>query len=231
MMANAFAAFRDSAEVVIHASGVSNSLETGAAAFDRERLLLERVRAENRRALLVYFGTCSVYDPEKRDTPYVRHKIKMESLLAASVGRWLVLRVPLAIGRNPGSQTLAQFLYHRVARGLPLEIWEGAVRYPIDVEDVLRIGRRFIGDAAMWNRCINVALRPFPVVEFVRIMEEIVGKKAHCTLVPRGRGYPLDRSEVLRVAGELDLDLSDKYLERVLRKYFGDRPPDSPRRT
>jgi hypothetical protein len=221
MMGRAFSAFRDRAGVVIFASGVSNSLETEPVAFDRERELLKRVRTENRQALLVYFGTCSVHDPERRDTPYVRHKLEMESVLAAGEGPWLVLRVPLAIGRNPGSRTLAQFLHDRVVRGLPFEVWEGAARFPIDVEDVFRIGSRFINDPAMWNRCINVALRSFPVLEFVRIMEEIVGKKANYTLVRKGQDFNLDCSEALRVASELHLDLSEKYLERVLKKYFG----------
>jgi nucleoside-diphosphate-sugar epimerase len=220
MMARAFAAFRDRADVVILASGVSNSLETDPAEFDRERALLKRVRTDNPGALLVYFGTCSVDDPERRDTPYVQHKLGMESVLLASAGPWLVLRIPLAIGRNPRSRTLAQFLHERIMRGQPFEIWEGAARFPIDVDDVYRIGSRFINDPAMWKCCINVALRAFPVRDFVLIMERIVGRKANCTLVPRGRHYELDCPEVLQVASELNLDLSERYLERVLRKYF-----------
>jgi hypothetical protein len=37
MMTEAFSAFRDNAEVVIFASGVSNSLEIDPAAFHREK--------------------------------------------------------------------------------------------------------------------------------------------------------------------------------------------------
>lgn len=219
-MARAFSAFRDSADVVIFASGVSNSLETDPAAFNRERELLKRLRKDSPGALLVYFGTCSVNDPEQRDTPYVRHKLEMEAMLAASGEAWLVLRIPLAIGRNPRSRTLAQFLHDCIARGQPFEVWEGAQRYPVDVDDLFRIGSRLISDRAMWTRRINVALRPFPVHEFVRIMEKIVGKKANFTLVPKGRKFELDRPEVMQLARELDLDLSERYLERVLRKYF-----------
>jgi hypothetical protein len=220
MIARAFAAFRDSADIVIFASGVSNSLETDPAAFERESKLLKQVRLDRPGALLVYFGTCSVDDPERRDTPYVQHKLQMESALAASGGRWLVLRVPLAIGRNPRSRTLAQFLHERIVLGQPFEVWKGAGRFPIDVDDVFRIGSRFINDPAMWNRRINVALRPFPVRDFVRVMEGIVGRKANYTLVRKGQHYKLDCPEVRQVATELNLDLSDRYLERVLHKYF-----------
>jgi hypothetical protein len=221
MMARAFAAFRDRSDTVIFASGVSNSLETDTAAFEREHELLKKTQLTHPRALLVYFGTCSVHDPERRDTPYVRHKLAMESLLASTGGPWLVLRVPLAIGRNPGSRTLAQFLHERILSGQSFEVWEGAVRFPIDVDDLFRIGCRFIGDSAMWNRRINVALRAFPVLKFVNILEAIAGKKANFVLVPKGENFKLDCPEVLQIAGELRLDLSDRYLERVLRKYFG----------
>jgi dTDP-4-dehydrorhamnose reductase len=220
MIARAFAAFRGSADIVIFASGVSNSLETNPAAFEREAKLLKQVRMAHPSALLVYFGTCSVDDPERRDTPYVQHKLQMESALAAAEGPWLVLRVPLAIGRNPRSRTLAQFLHERIVHGQPFEVWEGAARFPIDVDDVFRIGSRLISDPAVWNRCINVALRSFPVRDFVRIMEDIVGKKANYTLVRKGRHFKLDCPEVLQVASELNLDMGERYLERVLHKYF-----------
>jgi nucleoside-diphosphate-sugar epimerase len=144
----------------------------------------------------------------------------MESMLSASGGSWLVLRIPLAIGRNPGSRTLAQFLHECIAHGKPFDVWEGAARFPVDVDDVFRIGSRFINDPALWNRRINVALRPFPVRDFVRVMEEIVGRKANYTLVRKGQRYQLDCPEVRQVAGELGLDLGERYLERVLRKYF-----------
>ena len=224
MIASAFAAFRESGSVVIFASGVSNSLETAPDAFERERKLLETVRSADPGPLLVYFGTCSADDPERQDTPYVQHKLAMEAMLAKSEGPWLILRVPLAIGRNPRSTTLAQFLHDRIAHDQGFEVWEGASRYPIDVEDLVRIGRKFIGDPAMWNRRINVALRPFPVLEFVRVMEDIVGKKARCTVVRKGQRFDLECPEVARVAAELNLDLGERYLDRVLRKYFGAAP-------
>lgn len=224
MMARTFWAFRDRPDVVIFASGVSNSLETDPRAFERERRLLQRIRAEHTGALLVYFGTCSVDDPDRWDTQYVRHKLHMESLLAASPGPWLVLRVPLAIGRNPGSHTLAQYLYDCIMQGTPFEVWEGAARFPIDVEDVLRIGSRLIEDRAMWGRRINVALRRFPVLDFVHILERITGRPAMYRVARKGRSFDLDCPEVMALAPQLGLDLGAQYLERVLRKYFGGQP-------
>ena len=115
MMAEAFSTFRNNDRVVIFASGVSNSLEKDPVAFIREKNLLLRTREENAEKLLVYFGTCSVDDPDRRDTPYVRHKLEMEELLANSAGSWMVLRLPLAIGPGHRGPTLAQYLYEPAA--------------------------------------------------------------------------------------------------------------------
>jgi hypothetical protein len=51
-------------------------------------------------------------------------------------------------------------------------------------------------------------------------MERIVGKNAIYDLIPKGQHYEVPCPEVASVAKELELDLSEHYLERVLRKYF-----------
>jgi nucleoside-diphosphate-sugar epimerase len=224
MMARAFAAFESDAGTLIFASGVSNSLETDPAAFRRERELLERTRAAHPGVLIVYFGTCSVHDPDRRDTPYVRHKLAMEALLERLGGPWLVLRLPLAIGPAHRSPTLAQFLYDRISRGESFEVWANAFRFPVDVDDARRIAERVIADRRLWNRRIDVALRGYPVSEFVRVMEVLVGRPARCAYVQKGERYGFECPEVAQLAGELGLDFSERYLERVLRKYFAPDP-------
>jgi nucleoside-diphosphate-sugar epimerase len=203
--------------VVIFASGVSDSLETRTSAFQRERHLLQRTRAAHPDALIGYFGTCSGHDPDRRDTPYVRHKLEMESHLAGSPHPWLVLRLPLAVGPGQRGPTLACYLRERIARGEPFDVWARSTRYPIDVEDVIRIAVRLIGDRSNWNRIIEIA---FSVLDFVHAMERILGKKAKYELVGKGAHYDLHCPVVARLAGQLNLDFSEEYLHKVLRNYF-----------
>jgi nucleoside-diphosphate-sugar epimerase len=221
MMAQAFRAFESRKDVVIFASGVSDSNETSEAAFRRESNLLTKTRAAYRDALLVYFGTCSVNDPERRATPYVRHKLAMESVIASSECPWMIFRLPLAIGPIHRSPTLGNFLHRRILRGERFEVWTRSTRYPLDVDDAVRIVSRLIGDQSMWRRTINIALRAFHVVDFVRVMEQITQRKAVYELVEKGGHYELHCPEVNALAAEMGLDRSEAYLERVLRKYFG----------
>ena len=220
LLAKAFAGFGSRRDVVIFASGVSNSMETRAAAFERERALLEVTRRSHPQALLVYFGTCSVDDPDRAGTPYVQHKLAMEALLAGSGSPWIVLRLPLAIGPEHRSPTLANFLHDCIMRGERFEVWVRSTRYPVDVDDVVRIGSRFIAQRPLWRRPINIALRSFLVLDFVRVLESIARRRAVYTLVEKGAHYDLRCPEVSRLASELALDFSPHYLERVLRKYF-----------
>ena len=221
MMASAFRSYAGDPSVLVFASGVSDSTEVRAEAFRRESELLQRLRREYPDVLLVYFGTCSVVDPDQRESPYVRHKLAMESQLSAAPGPWLVLRLPLAIGPGHRGNTLAKFLHERIVRGEPFDVWTRATRYPIDVEDAHRIAGRFMEDASMWRRSINVALRAYPVLDFVRILEAIAGRKAQCRMVERGQRYALQCPEVDRLLPSLHLDMEANYLENVLRKYFG----------
>lgn len=220
MIARAFREFAQDASVLIFASGVSNSMETERREFEREKTLLEAARKEHRDRLLVYIGTCSADDPERRDSPYVVHKLEMERFLEQHKSPWLVLRLPLAIGPVRGGHTLAPYLFERISRGERFQVWQGATRYPIDVDDVVRIARRLIGDPDYRNRRINVALRPYTVLAFVRIMESIVGKPALFDLLPKGSHYDIRCPELEALGAELALERDEGYLERVLRKYY-----------
>jgi nucleoside-diphosphate-sugar epimerase len=220
MMARAFSAFADDKDVIVFASGVSDSTETRAAAFSREAKLLRRTRAEHPQALLIYFGTCSVYDPDRRNTPYVGHKIAMELMLKEADGPWLVLRLPLAVGPGHRGNTLARFLYDRILRGESFEVWKGSTRYPIDVEDACRIATRLIRDPSMWRRTVNIALRAFPVTDFVRVLEKIAGKAAVYQLVEKGQHYEVPCPEIAGLLDQLEIRPGADYLEKVLRKYF-----------
>ena len=219
-MAQAFDVYRADTSVVMFASGVSNSLETDPASFDRERKLLLETRRAHPEQLLVYFGTCSAEDPDRRDSPYVRHKIAMESLLESETGRWLVIRLPLAIGPGHRGPTLAKMLHDRISQGIHFEVWAHATRYPIDVADVVAITGRFLGNRRLWNRRINVALRAYKVREFVSHMETIVGRRANFTLVDRGAHYEVSCPELHSMLDELQLDTSESYLPKVLTRYF-----------
>lgn len=223
LLARAFSlAFSQGDDVCIYAAGVSNSACTDEHEFARER---ERLSAALQQAkttdVFVYFGTCSVADPEAQKTPYVKHKLAMEALVVQHP-RHLILRLPQVAGRTPNPHTLLNYLYARISRSESFQLWRNARRNIIDVDDVAAVARRLIADPADRNVTLNIANpASYPLPDIVRAMEKVTGKQAVCEIVDRGTGYPIDVSPILPLLGDAGVKFGPDYLERVLDKYYG----------
>jgi nucleoside-diphosphate-sugar epimerase len=226
LIARAFeAAFGDDAGVVIFASGCSNSDETSAAAFAREEALLRETLAATS-SHVVYFSTCSVVDPERNATPYVRHKLAMERL-ASQGASFSVFRLPQVAGHTDNPHTLMSFLHSRIAGGATFAVWRNAWRNIIDVEDMAAIATEMIRDPGCRRRVLNIASpSAVRVPELVRTYERVLGVAARVEEIDRGSHYDVDIAECSAVAGRLGIEFGPDYVERVVRKYYGRRRED-----
>ncbi len=222
LIARAFAlAGRVRPEVCLYAAGVSNSSNTDATEFARERArLVAALHAQREAEVFVYFGTCSVGDAELQHTHYVQHKLAMEALV------WqhphpLILRLPQVAGHTPNPHTLLNFLYARISRSEAFSVWQYAYRNIIDVSDVVTLAHHWIDDPAARRQVFNIA-NPHCVamLDIVQSMEQVVGKTAvyHCEA--RGYHYPIDVAAMLPLVAPSGIDFEHDYLLRVLRKYY-----------
>jgi nucleoside-diphosphate-sugar epimerase len=222
LIASAFnKAFFQREDICIFAAGVSNSgcLDASEFARERERLQVALRQASNVDAF-VYFGTCSVADPEMQGTPYVQHKLAMEQL-ASSHSRNLILHLPQVAGVTPNPHTLLNFLYARISRSESFDMWSKAKRNIIDVIDVATISEYLILDRAMRNVTLSIAnVTNYPMPYIVKMMENAVGKPAIYRAVERGSEYPIDTSAILTVLVEAGIRFGDDYLEQVIGKYY-----------
>lgn len=222
LIAHAFRPFyAQSDSVCLYAAGVSNSGCTDEQEFARER---ERLTAALQQAqqmdAFVYFGTCSVADPEARDTPYVQHKLAMEQLVAAHP-RYLILRLPQVAGVTPNPHTLLNFLYAHIARSEAFQLWRNARRDIIDVDDVAAIARQLIDDPAARRTTVNIACpENYAMTDIVAAMERVVGKRALYKVVERGAGYTIDTRAMLPLLERAGVQFDAGYLQRVIGKYY-----------
>ena len=222
LIAHAFrTAYAHSETVCIYAAGVSNSGCSDAHEFVRERQRLTAALQQARHAdCFVYFGTCSVADPEAQHTPYVQHKLAMEQL-AATHPRYLILRLPQVAGRTPNPHTLLNFLYAHIARSEAFQLWNKARRNIIDVDDVAAIANLLIEDTSARNITVNIA-NPvsYAMADIVGAMERVVGKRAIYDLVERGSEYTIDTSAIRSALDKANVQFGDGYLETVIGKYY-----------
>lgn len=224
LLARAFAPyFAERDDVVIFASGVSNSRETDPAAFARERAMLDRAldRAVAQDQLLVYFSSCSIADPELTQAPYVLHKHATEKLLAERAPRMAIFRLPQVVGRTPNPHTLTNYLHQTIASGKHFQVWNRARRNLIDVDDVAQIGRRLIERGDTINRAVNIAC-PYSVAvpDLVALFETVMDRQARYDLVDSGGSYHIDVDPAMSAAAEAGVVMDQNYVIQLIRKYY-----------
>src|SRR5690554_2026187 len=135
LIANAFREY-DRDDVIFFASGVSNSLETDQAQFDREENLIRKTIEENPGKIFVYFSTCSIYDSSKNASFYVNHKLNMEHLVASDCEKYLIARVSNAVGKGGNPNLLMNYIYRSILNQTKITIHQNAKRNLIDIEDI-----------------------------------------------------------------------------------------------
>jgi nucleoside-diphosphate-sugar epimerase len=221
LLAGAFAAYTENPNIVIFASGVSNSGEKSLGAFERERALLLRTLLENKK-MLVYFGTCSIYDAALTNSIYINHKLEMEDLIKAHGRDHLILRLPQVVGTSGNPHTITNFIRDRLVSGEKFTVWGNASRTIVDVDDVRALADHFIADPAFRNRAINI----FPpvhtgAVELVRMMERILDRKGCYEVANVGSSVDLEEPDIMQAAIASGIRFTPDYPEQVLRKYYG----------
>lgn len=222
LLAHAFSsAFLRREDVCIYAAGVSNSSCTDAHEFARERQRLgDALRQAMHVDAFVYFGTCSVADPEARNTPYVQHKLAMEQMVYTHP-RNLILRLPQVAGKTPNPHTLLNFLYARISRSESFNLWSKAKRNIIDVVDAASIAQQLIANNSARNTTLNIAnVVNYPMADIVSAMERVVGKRAVYEVVERGSEYLIDTSAIFPVLEKAGVKFGNDYLEKVINKYY-----------
>ena len=205
---------------MVFASGVSNSRETRAEEFARERDMLAEALEQDK--FTVYFSTCSVHDPELSASPYVLHKIALEHMVRQRASLSAIFRLPQVVGATPNPHTLTNYLFDHISTGKPFQVWLNARRNLIDVADVASIGDQLIRSHTSDNLTTNIAC-PFStrVIDLVRIFEHVLDKRANCTTVDAGAGYQLDSTIALQAAAQAGIVFDDAYVRNLIEKYYG----------
>lgn len=215
-------AMKGDREFCIFASGVSNSTCTEDAEFERERMLLRSVMsgcAQGR--TLVYFSTCSVYDVLQNQTSkYIRHKLFMEDVVREHPS-FYIFRVPQVVGFTSNPYTLTNYFRDSIFDGRDILIQKFATRNIIDVSDVRKIVIGIINSETFLNQTLNIAnSMTHSVIDILRGMEIVLGRKAVYSLVEIGYSYCIDSSIAEDYAKFCDVNFDSGYLLKTLRKYY-----------
>jgi nucleoside-diphosphate-sugar epimerase len=215
-----FSTYQSNPEVVIFASGVSDSKSEDKTGFQREVQLVEQTLSSNPHSLFVYFSTCSIYDPSLQQKPYLKHKLNIEQMIAESGNRYMIFRVSNVAGRGGNPGTIFQYLVRAVREGPAFDLWMHACRNLIDADDVFALVDYLIvhGEPDSITNIANPV--SFHLPEMVATMENYFGKKASFRKVEAGDFFQIETPVVDKIATLAGVDFDGDYLRRLLSKYY-----------
>ena len=221
MIANSFAAYKENKDIIIFASGVSNSKDTVEDNFLREFRLLKQTIIGYPGRTLVYFSTCSIQDNDLASSPYVIHKKNIEEFIKQNAAKYYLFRISNLAGVSNNPYTLLNYFILNILRHHPLTVWKNAFRNIIGVNDMYAIVSYFLEKKKNINTTINIANpKNYSVPYIIKSIEKHLNKKSILHEVERGDNYKIDISIIEPLFKELHIQFNDNYLTTLLKKYY-----------
>lgn len=177
----------DKEEVILFASGVSNSVSPMVLDFEREEQLI-REHLDPKKCF-VYFSTISIYDNSINRNSYIGHKQKMEQLIRASNCPYLILRLPNIIGEKGNPNTLYPFFKHSLESNEKVTIKKDAHRYLLTTNQLCLMLNQIL-ESNVKDSTINCVLKqPYKVKDIYEAIAVALKLKPNYELIDGGMHY------------------------------------------
>jgi len=212
LLAKTFRKYATSEDIIIYASGVSDSNETREENFDREKqLLLDTIKA-NPNSLIVYFSSCDVIYSDIIKKSYYEHKLEMESIIQKS-SKYHIFRLPQIIGKSYNKKSLINYFIDFIEQEEEIIVFEKAYKNIIAIQEVYKMIDYILEKRIMTNQTINIINdNYYSVLEVINILERLIGKKAFISFENIGFKPSYNKSEI----EGLEIDFTNNYLENAL---------------
>lgn len=207
-------------DVIIFASGVSNSSCKDAEQFEREKKLLVEVLKDNIDKKFVYFSSCALSAEEYPKNDYYLHKKNMENIVKQYSNNYYIFRVPQLFGDLILHKTLINYIYKSIEHNHKFNVYDEAYRYVVEINDV----RKIIEACLKYHKpCMTMDIANpyrYKVLEIVETFENLLGKKAHYEVIQKEDKYTLDLTSLEDFVKEkrIDIDFGEEYLIKKLRE-------------
>ena len=213
-------------KLAIYASGVSNSRSINESNFKREKKKIINYKKKIASKIFVYFSTCSVFDPSRNNTPYVKHKLNIENLIKKNFKKYIIVRLPEVVGFSRNKNNLINFFYHKIINNNKFKLWSNSKRNIIDIDDAVKIFFSFIKKIIRKNKKINLVVNIANTKfvspnKIVSIIEKLISTNARYDKIEFGhlnwKIKPLISKSIIETSG---INFNRFYLEKILKKYY-----------
>ncbi len=199
--------------VIIYASGISNSLEKNKKNLKREISLANKFCNKNFKKM-VYISTCSINDFSRNKSKYVKNKIIIENIIKRKINDYIIIRLPEVVGNSNNPNTLTNFFFNKVYRNKPFTIYKNTRRNIIDVDDAVKNCIKIIKSNKYKNKTISLLNKRFYTpMKIIKVFEGIFNKKAQFQIEVMNKKKWISKDNYY-------IKSNKDYLLKVLKKYY-----------
>lgn len=218
LVAKALIKYKNSSEVLIFASGVSNSTDDSLINFEREKNLLLEQKEFNGK--LIYFSTCSVFDKTLVNSPYVLHKLNMEQIISKNFKNYIILRLPTLVGISNNSHIFFNYFKEKLKKDESITVFKYASRYLLAAEDL----RRIIAILLRVNKyhfTLNVAFNnKASVVNIVELLKELLKSDSELIIENKGDDLVIDNNDFIKIISKEKNCFMSTNIKKILEYYI-----------
>jgi nucleoside-diphosphate-sugar epimerase len=221
LLAQTLSAFKETDDVTVFASGVSNSSELNVSAFNRELNLLSLQK--NNSSKLIYFSTCSVLDKSAADNQYVKHKINIENFITSNFSNYLIFRLPTLVGKTNNPHTFFNSIKKSIRAAETVKVHKFAWRYLFDADDLIKIIPLLLKTYSTKNGTTNLCYNNATMVENIVLdISAMLNTKPNIEFVNKGEKFLVDNSDFLSAISRENLSIGEDYNLNTIKKYLND---------
>jgi nucleoside-diphosphate-sugar epimerase len=205
--------------IVLLASGVSDSTCSNQESFERERILIQTHLKRNPNKKFVYFSSCALSaDDQYASTPYYIHKRNMERLIKSQTNQYYIFRIPQLFGCFFSHKTIINSFYESIVNEALFNVYDDAYRYLIHIDDVKKLVLAYLSFSEPLTVDIANPYR-YKVLEIVQILEDTLQQKANYQLIHKTDKYFLNLTsmEKFMKSHQINLDFGKEYFKNKIQ--------------
>jgi UDP-2-acetamido-2,6-beta-L-arabino-hexul-4-ose reductase len=204
--------------LIIFASGVSNSKETDVNRYAKEKELLLKTIKENKNLKFIYFS--SILTGIMENT-YYSHKLELEKIIIDNCENYLIFRVPQIIGFNGNKNNLLNSFIESIKTGSEIKICKDTYRALIDIKDLVSVVDYCVDKIN--NQIIKFSsIQKISVDKLVSDISKLINKKAKTkTIICTCDNNWFDSNSQIISDAISFLKLNDyDYTNKIIKKYI-----------
>ncbi len=215
LISKSFDVYSNDDNVVVFASGVSNSREMDDNSYYREYKLIESYKLT--KSKFVYFSSININDINSK---YFSHKINIENYISDNFEKYLIFRLPQVVGFGGNSNNLFNFLKNKIEKGESLVV-EDVHRSLIDIDDISSICKYCIMNNS--NEIINISyIENLKVIDIISLISDKLSTKVDIEFSNKiDNIIDLKNSEVVDYIIDSLYNINrEEYTKRLIDKYI-----------